>query len=57
MAGSESPVDEKAYNGEGNTQVIYTHVPLENLQKSRWERSWPTIAAGAGLFSDGYIQG
>lgn len=32
-------------------------VPLENLQKSRWERSWPTIACGAGLFSDGYLNG
>ena len=31
--------------------------PLENLQKSRWERSWPTIACGAGLFSDGYLNG
>src|ERR1700761_6004589 len=30
--------------------------PLENPQKSRWERSWPTIACGAGLFSDGYLQ-
>lgn len=31
--------------------------PLENIQKSRWERSWPTIACGAGLFSDGYLNG
>lgn len=30
--------------------------PLENPAKSRWERSWPTIACGAGLFSDGYLQ-
>lgn len=30
--------------------------PLENPEKSRWERSWPTIACGAGLFSDGYLQ-
>lgn len=30
--------------------------PLENPQKSRWERSWPVIACGAGLFSDGYLQ-
>ncbi|EFE41537.1 hypothetical protein TRV_03715, partial [Trichophyton verrucosum HKI 0517] len=28
---------------------------LENPEKSRWERSWPTIACGAGLFSDGYL--
>ena len=31
--------------------------PLEDHQKSRWERSWPTIACGAGLFSDGYVNG
>ena len=30
--------------------------PLANPEKSRWERSWPTIACGAGLFSDGYLQ-
>ncbi|KAI9780381.1 MAG: hypothetical protein M1835_004511 [Candelina submexicana] len=29
--------------------------PLENVQKSRWERLWPVIACGAGLFSDGYL--
>lgn len=28
---------------------------LQNTGKSRWERSWPTIACGAGLFSDGYL--
>ena len=31
--------------------------PLDQTNKSRWERSWPTIAAGAGLFSDGYLNG
>ena len=31
--------------------------PLEDHQKGRWERSWPTIACGAGLFSDGYVNG
>jgi hypothetical protein len=29
--------------------------PLEDVAKGRWERSWPTIACGAGLFSDGYL--
>lgn len=29
--------------------------PLNNITKSRWERTWPTIACGAGLFSDGYL--
>ena len=31
--------------------------PLDALPKGRWERSWPTIACGAGLFSDGYLNG
>lgn len=31
--------------------------PLEAVEKGRWERSWPTIACGAGLFSDGYLNG
>lgn len=30
-------------------------IPLEHIEKSRWERTWPTIACGAGLFSDGYL--
>ncbi|EEH38481.2 MFS phospholipid transporter Git1 [Paracoccidioides lutzii Pb01] len=34
---------------------LYPQNDLENLQKSRWERSWPVIACGAGLFSDGYL--
>ena len=25
--------------------------------KSQWERLWPVIACGAGLFSDGYLNG
>jgi MFS family permease len=25
--------------------------------KGRWDRSWPVIACGAGLFSDGYLNG
>ncbi|OOQ85192.1 putative metabolite transport protein [Penicillium brasilianum] len=30
---------------------------LDQLPKGRWERAWPTIACGAGLFSDGYLNG
>ena len=29
--------------------------PLAELPKTRWERLWPALACGAGLFSDGYI--
>jgi MFS family permease len=30
--------------------------PLTPAEKTRWERLWPAIACGAGLFSDGYLQ-
>lgn len=41
----------------GVDDVPVDRAPLENTTKSRWERSWPTIACGAGLFSDGYLNG
>jgi hypothetical protein len=28
---------------------------LAKTEKGRWERLWPVIACGAGLFSDGYL--
>ena len=31
------------------------HDALAEVPKSRWERLWPVMACGAGLFSDGYI--
>lgn len=36
--------------------VFPSEVPLDALPKTRWQRSWPVIACGAGLFSDGYLQ-
>ncbi|KAF2494492.1 putative MFS phospholipid transporter [Lophium mytilinum] len=30
---------------------------LTQTDKGRWERMWPVIACGAGLFSDGYLNG
>jgi hypothetical protein len=32
-----------------------TDDPLADIPKSQWERIWPVMACGAGLFSDGYI--
>jgi hypothetical protein len=29
--------------------------PLTEIPKSKWERLWPVLACGSGLFSDGYI--
>lgn len=28
---------------------------VAKTEKGRWERLWPVIACGAGLFSDGYL--
>lgn len=28
---------------------------IARTEKGRWERLWPVIACGAGLFSDGYL--
>ena len=30
---------------------------LEDTDKSFYERVWPVLACGAGLFSDGYLNG
>lgn len=46
LRGSGKPVDK--YSPERNEVEVHG-VPLENIEKSRWERSWPTIACGAGL--------
>ena len=37
--------------------VAERQVSLANIEKSKWERLWPVIACGAGLFSDGYLNG
>lgn len=31
------------------------HRGYEDTDKNRWDRLWPVIACGAGLFSDGYL--
>lgn len=44
---------DKSVNVSSETEVARS--PPEHPQKSRWERSWPVIACGAGLSSDGYL--
>lgn len=52
-----SGVDDRRPSYQGNEAVAEGDArALEPVTKSRWERSWPTIACGAGLFSDGYVQ-
>ena len=50
------PGDPSSKASEFNGASI-EETPLETPPKGRWERSWPTIACGAGLFSDGYLNG
>jgi len=46
---TETPLPER------HGSVASQHVAVEATNKSRWERMWPVIACGAGLFSDGYL--
>ena len=48
--------DSYSTDPENREQDVH-EAPLDAVPKSRWERSWPVIAAGAGLFSDGYLNG
>jgi hypothetical protein len=46
------------YAPDSEERALDIHeAPLDAVPKSRWERSWPVIAAGSGLFSDGYLNG
>src|ERR1700744_1262540 len=43
------------YDADQERDLAVHTVPLAEVPKSRWERSWPVVACGAGLFSDGYL--
>ena len=45
------------YNTDHERNLAVHTAPLTSVPKGRWERTWPTIACGAGLFSDGYLNG
>jgi hypothetical protein len=47
-----------SYGSDPEDRALQVHeAPLDAVPKSRWERSWPVLAAGSGLFSDGYLNG
>lgn len=48
-----APAVETESNGSDNQNVDVD--PLAVVPKTRWERIWPALACGSGLFSDGYI--
>ena len=45
------------YGDEQERDLAVHSAPLANTPKGRWDRTWPVIACGAGLFSDGYLNG
>ena len=53
---TQSPDSAPEIQNFDRKKSIHT-APLDATPKSRWERSWPTIACGSGLFSDGYLNG
>lgn len=53
----ESVIGEPELKGSEVNDASVEEAPVDDTFKSRWERSWPTIACGAGLFSDGYLNG
>lgn len=50
-------VEEEKKGVHPSDEITLDLPPLDALPKGRWERAWPTIACGAGLFSDGYLNG
>jgi hypothetical protein len=54
---NEKTIQDGDYAPDQDRRISVHTAPLDATPKSRWERSWPTIACGAGLFSDGYLNG
>lgn len=48
---------DRDYDSPQEVDGAFRDVALESVPKTRWERSWPVIACGAGLISDGYLNG
>lgn len=48
--------------GEESAPVTETVVETEDTlaatvaEKNKWQKIWPILAAGSGLFSEGYVQ-
>jgi hypothetical protein len=47
----ENPTTEADAGSDTQTNID----PLAEIPKTTWERIWPALACGSGLFSDGYI--
>jgi hypothetical protein len=51
------PVASTQVEEDGGVAAVMDDVPLDQTDKSFSQRVTPVIACGAGLFSDGYLNG
>lgn len=56
---SAQPIEEKGVPvaSEMDKPIAGQSAPIAATDKPFWDRLWPVIACGAGLFSDGYLNG
>ena len=57
MAGAVNSLLENKSFEEENVEVKDTPDTVADPNKPFYDRVWPVIACGAGLFSDGYLNG
>ena len=57
MDTTEKKLVEENLGSEAARRYSIHEDALDATPKSRWERTWPVLACGAGLFSDGYLNG
>ncbi|CZR52209.1 related to GIT1-Glycerophosphoinositol transporter also able to mediate low-affinity phosphate transport [Phialocephala subalpina] len=50
-----APASDTQVDSGSEQQYVQNVDPLAEIPKNTWERIWPVLACGAGLFSDGYI--
>ena len=50
-----APAADTQVDSGSEQQYVQNVDPLAEIPKNTWERIWPVLACGAGLFSDGYI--
>lgn len=55
MFGKKKTTTPVVEGDSGTEQYVQNVDPLAATSKTRWERLWPAMACGSGLFSDGYI--
>ncbi|KAF7950248.1 hypothetical protein EAE96_007539 [Botrytis aclada] len=51
----KSAADDSDLAIDSNSSPQNHEDPLANIPKTKWEKLWPAMACGSGLFSDGYI--